>query len=146
MARFMKELNGSLGAFWQKEAEKELAKIKAELDAKKITIDDLLLADLANLTISDNRRPLFRNKTHFVDGFLGADFVDNTDKGISNGDEHKKKIFVATNKKDHGGKGKVDKIKDSESVFKDDFADGVRLFPRGAIDAALADFGGNLCI
>ena len=40
MTRFMKELNGDLGAFWQKEAEKELAKIKAELDAKKITIDE----------------------------------------------------------------------------------------------------------
>ena len=113
---------------------------------EEIAVDDLLLADLANLTISDNRRPLFRDKTHFVDGFLGANFVDNADKGISNGDEHKKKIFVAADKKNHDGKDEVNEIEDSESVFKDDFTDGVRLFPRGAIDAALANFLGNFFV
>ena len=40
MTRFERELNGSLGAYWKAEAEKELARIKAELDAGKITIDD----------------------------------------------------------------------------------------------------------
>ena len=40
MTRFMKELNGDLGTFWQKEAEKELAKVKADLDANQITIDE----------------------------------------------------------------------------------------------------------
>lgn len=39
MTRFQKELNGSLGPFWQKEAEKELARIKADLDNGRITID-----------------------------------------------------------------------------------------------------------
>ena len=40
MTRFERELNGSLGAYWKAEAEKELARIKAELEAGKITIDD----------------------------------------------------------------------------------------------------------
>ena len=39
MTRFQKELNGSLGPFWQKEAEKELARIRADLDNGRITID-----------------------------------------------------------------------------------------------------------
>ena len=40
MTRFMKELNGDLGAFWKAEAEKELDRIKADLEAGRITIDD----------------------------------------------------------------------------------------------------------
>ena len=39
MTRFQQELSGSLGAFWQKEAEKELAKTRADLDSGRITID-----------------------------------------------------------------------------------------------------------
>ena len=40
MTRFQRELNGSLGPFWQKEAEKELARVKADLDSGRITIDE----------------------------------------------------------------------------------------------------------
>ncbi len=40
MTRFMKELNGDFGAFWQKEAEKELAALKADLETGQITIDE----------------------------------------------------------------------------------------------------------
>ena len=40
MTRFMEELKGMRGAFWQKEAEKELEKVKAELAAGEITIDE----------------------------------------------------------------------------------------------------------
>jgi len=40
MTRFMEELNGLRGDFWKKEAEKELAKVKAEFEAGKITIDE----------------------------------------------------------------------------------------------------------
>lgn len=40
MTRFMKELNGSLGAYWKAEAEKELARVKADLDTGRITIDE----------------------------------------------------------------------------------------------------------
>ena len=40
MTRFERELSGALGAFWRQNAEKELAAVKADLDAGKITIDD----------------------------------------------------------------------------------------------------------
>ena len=40
MTRFMEELKGLRGSFWQKEAEKELEKVKAELNEGKITVDE----------------------------------------------------------------------------------------------------------
>ena len=40
MTRFMRELNGDFGAFWKAEAEKELGRIKADLETGKITIDE----------------------------------------------------------------------------------------------------------
>ena len=40
MTRFMKELGGHLGPYWKAEAEKELAGVKADLEAGQITIDE----------------------------------------------------------------------------------------------------------
>ena len=40
MTRFEQELSGALGAFWKKDAEKELARVNADLEAGKITIDE----------------------------------------------------------------------------------------------------------
>ena len=40
MTRFEKELSGALGAYWKKEAEKELAKVKEDLENGNITIDE----------------------------------------------------------------------------------------------------------
>ena len=40
MTRFEQELSGALGEFWKKEAEKELARVKAEFEAGQITIDE----------------------------------------------------------------------------------------------------------
>ena len=40
MTRFERELSGALGAFWKKEAEKELARIEKDLESGKITIDE----------------------------------------------------------------------------------------------------------
>lgn len=40
MTRFMQELSGALGPYWKKEAEKELAAIKIELEKGEITIDE----------------------------------------------------------------------------------------------------------
>ncbi len=40
MTRFQRELNGELGAYWKKEAEKELERVKTDLQAGKITIDE----------------------------------------------------------------------------------------------------------
>ena len=57
MTRFERELSGALGAFWKKEAEKELARIEKDLESGKITIDEkgiarnaigrILMSDLA---------------------------------------------------------------------------------------------------
>ena len=38
--RFQRELSGDLGAFWQRQTETELAKVKADLDSGEITIDE----------------------------------------------------------------------------------------------------------
>lgn len=40
MTRFEKELSGALGAYWKKEAEKALAKVKEDLKNGNITIDE----------------------------------------------------------------------------------------------------------
>ena len=40
MTRFEKELSGALGAYWKKEAEKELARVKKDLKEGRITIDE----------------------------------------------------------------------------------------------------------
>lgn len=39
MTRFQKELSGEFGAYWEKEAQKELERVKADLQAGRITID-----------------------------------------------------------------------------------------------------------
>lgn len=44
MTRFEKELSGALGAYWKKEAEKELERVKKDLDEGKITIDEFGVA------------------------------------------------------------------------------------------------------
>ena len=40
MTRFEKELSGSLGAYWKESAEKELEKVREELEQGLITIDE----------------------------------------------------------------------------------------------------------
>ena len=40
MTRFEKELSGALGTYWEKEAKKELERVKKDLDEGKITIDE----------------------------------------------------------------------------------------------------------
>ena len=44
MTRFEKELSGALGAYWKKEAEKELERVKKDQDKGKITIDEFGVA------------------------------------------------------------------------------------------------------
>lgn len=39
MTRFQRELNGELGEFWKKDAEKQLEKVRLELAEGKISID-----------------------------------------------------------------------------------------------------------
>lgn len=40
MTRFQKELSGEFGAYWEKKAQKELERVKADLQAGKITIEN----------------------------------------------------------------------------------------------------------
>ena len=40
MTRFQKELSGEFGLYWKKEAQKELERVKADLQAGKITIEN----------------------------------------------------------------------------------------------------------
>lgn len=40
MTRFQKELSGALGAYWKKEAEKELERVKTDLQEGRITVDE----------------------------------------------------------------------------------------------------------
>ena len=40
MTRFEKELSGALGAYWKKEAEKELERVSQDIKDGKITIDE----------------------------------------------------------------------------------------------------------
>lgn len=40
MTRFQKELSGALGAYWKKEAEKELERVKTDLQEGRITLDE----------------------------------------------------------------------------------------------------------
>lgn len=40
MTRFEREISGSLGEFWKKNAQKELDKIRSELERGEITIDE----------------------------------------------------------------------------------------------------------
>ena len=40
MTRFQRELSGELGAYWQRQAEAELERVKVDLDAGQITIDE----------------------------------------------------------------------------------------------------------
>lgn len=40
MTRFEKELSGALGAYWKKEAEKELERVSQDIRDGKITIDE----------------------------------------------------------------------------------------------------------
>lgn len=40
MSRFLREIHGEFGAFWQKSAQEELNKIKAEYDKGELYVDD----------------------------------------------------------------------------------------------------------
>ena len=43
-SRFQRELSGELGAYWQRQAEAELERVKADLDSGEITIDEAEVA------------------------------------------------------------------------------------------------------
>lgn len=65
MTRFERELNGSLGDFWKRNAECELEQIRKDLDSGKITIDDRGIARncIGRVLMSD----LLEKLTHVTD-------------------------------------------------------------------------------
>lgn len=66
MTRFEKEIGGSLGTYWKKSAENELAKIRSELTEGKITIDEKGIARncIGRVLMSDQLEML----TYITDG------------------------------------------------------------------------------
>ena len=92
----------------------------------------------------DDSRALLGDKAHFVDGFFGADFVDDTNEGVGDSDKDKEEIFVAADNQDHYGEDEVDEVEDGEGVSGDNSADRVGLLFGWAVDFALLDFFGNL--
>lgn len=89
----------------------------AEREDGEVAFDEVLLIYLEGFTVSDDSRALLGNKTHLIYGFFGADFIDDADEGVRDGDEDEKEVFMGADKNNHACKNKVDKIKDSESVF-----------------------------
>lgn len=75
------------------------------------------MVDLESLAVSNDGRFLLRNEAHFIDGVLGADFVDNTDKGVGDGDKNKEEVFVGANQDNHSGQDEVDEVEDGKGVF-----------------------------
>lgn len=68
---------------------------------EKIAFDDLVLINLNGFAISYYCGFLLGNQTHLVDGFFGADFIDDTDKGVCDSDENKKKVFEGADHQNH---------------------------------------------
>jgi len=95
---------------------------------------------LESFPFSNYGRLLLSDETHFVYGEFGADAVDDTDKGIGDSDEDKKKVFVGTDRDNHEGKYEVDEVKNRESVSKNNPPNGGLVFARGLINFALGDF------
>ena len=101
---------------------------------------------LKSFAVSNYRGLLLGDEAHFIDSFFGADFVDNANQSICDGDKDKEEVLVTADKEDHNGEDKVDKVEDGKGISSDDTADGIRLFFRGVVDLALPDFLGDFCI
>ena len=116
----------------------------AEREYYEVAFDDLVSRDLDGFAVTDDGGFLLGGEAHFVDSFLGTDFVDDTDKGVRDGDEDEEEVFIGADHEDHDGEDEVDEVKDSEGVSQDDFWDSVLGFLRGAVDFALGSFGLDL--
>ena len=97
----------------------------AETKDKEIAFDYLIGGDLTRLTITDDGWLLFGENSKFVDGFFGADFINNANEGVGDGNENKKEVFVGANGDNHESENEVDEIEDGKGVPEDDFGNGV---------------------
>ncbi len=117
-----------------------------EAENKEVAFDDLVLVDLALFAISDHSGAFFGEEAHFVDGFFGADAVDDADKSVCDGNEDKEEVFVGANRDNHEGEDEVYEVENREGVFEDDFRDGVfGVFGR-LVDLSLLDAGLDLLL
>ncbi len=67
---------------------------------------------------------MLREELQLIDNLLSADTIDDADKGIFDGDENKKHVFIRADESDHDSQDNVDKVEESESVFRDNFKIG----------------------
>ena len=129
------------GALFEAAVDEDLV---AEREDEEVAFDNLVLVDLDGFAVSDDGGLLLGGEAHFVDGAFGADFVDDTNQGVRDGDEDKEEVLVRADGQNHEGEDEVDEVEDGEGVFEDDFWDGASGFLRGAVDFALGDFGLDL--
>ena len=97
----------------------------AEAKDKKVVFDYLIGGDLARFAVADDGGLLFREDSKFIDSFLGANFVDDANESVGDGDENKKEVFVGANGDNHEGEDEVDEVEDGEGVSEDNFGEGV---------------------
>ena len=89
----------------------------AEREDHEVTLDDLVSGDLTGLAVTDDRGLLLGQETHFVDGAFGANFVDDADQSVGDGDEDEEKVFVGANQDDKDGQDEVDEVEEGEGGF-----------------------------
>ena len=88
----------------------------AERIDDEVAFDDLVLRNLTRFAIPDDGRFLLGNETHFINGFLRPDFVDDADQSVKNGDKNEEEVLVGTDHENHDGEDEVDEVEDSEGV------------------------------
>ena len=93
----------------------------AEGEDEEIAFDDVVLVDLDRLAITNDSGLLLGDEAHFVDGAFSADFVDDTNQSVRNGDEDEEEVLIRADGENHEGEDEIDEIEDGESVFEDDF-------------------------
>ena len=89
----------------------------AEAIDEEVTFDDVGLVDLEGFAVSNDGGLLLGDEFELVDSAFGADFVDDADESVSDGDEEKKEIFVGANRDNHEGKDEIDEVENREGVF-----------------------------
>ena len=93
----------------------------AEAEDHEISLDEVFRANLDGFVISNNSRVLLGEKFHLVDGAFGADFVDDGDESVGDGDKDEEEVFIRADDENHRCEDEVDEVEDRESVFRDDF-------------------------
>ena len=119
----------------------------AERENQEVALDDLIGGDLAVSAFPDDGGVLLGLEFLLVDGLFGANFVDDADKGVGDGDKDEEEVFVGADQDDEDGEDEIDEVEEGESGSEDDFRDGVSGgFFGEFVDFAGGDFGGDFGI